>query len=108
MPSLPFLDSGVSIAGPSQPNIVQSSPGQAEIPFVGASVVAGSNSLNEHISETTGVHGISDTANLEYLTYKNAAYGYAGLGSDGEISLSLLRDGNALGSEAIAFAIALG
>lgn len=47
-------------------------------------------------------------ANLEYLTNKNAANGYAGLGADGKISLSLLPDANALESEAIAFAIALG
>jgi len=108
VPSLPFLDSGISVAGPSQPNIVQASPGQAEIPFVGANVVAGSNILSEHISATMGIHGISNTANLEYLTNKNAANGYAGLGADGKISLSLLPDANALESEAIAFAIALG
>ena len=75
---------------------------------MGASVVADINILNEHISDTTGVHGISDTANLEYVTNKNAANGYAGLGADGKIAVSQLPDANALESEAIAFAIALG
>lgn len=61
-----------------------------------------------HNSSTTNVHGITNTANLEYATNKNAANGYAGLGADGKIGLNLLPDANALESEAIAFAIALG
>jgi len=64
--------------------------------------------VSAHNALTTSVHGISNTANLELVTNKNAANGYAGLGADGKISLSLLPEANALESEAIAFAIALG
>ena len=77
-------------------------PDQASLDAEVAAAVSAHNAL------TTSVHGISDTANLELVTNKNTANGYAGLGADGKISLSLLPEANALESEAIAFAIALG
>ena len=77
-------------------------PDQASLDAEVAAAVSAHNAL------TTSVHGIADTASLELVTNKNAANGYAGLGADGKISLSLLPEANALESEAIAFAIALG
>jgi len=77
-------------------------PDQASLDAEVAAAVSAHNAL------TTSVHGIGNTANLELVTNKNAANGYAGLGADGKISLSLLPEANALESEAIAFAIALG
>ena len=52
--------------------------------------------------------GAQPAGNYEVTTNKNTANGYAGLGEDGKIPLNLLPDLNALESEAIAFAIALG
>lgn len=82
--------------------------GLANLPMTGQISINSEALIAAHSSSTAGVHGISDTANLEYLTNKNTANGYAGLGADGKISLNLLPDANALESEAIAFAIALG
>jgi len=69
----------------------------------------------------THAHNIADVTNLqtaldgkrasgsyELTSSKNTANGYAGLGADGKIALTQLPDANALESEAIAFAIALG
>ena len=52
--------------------------------------------------------GAQPAGSYELTSSKNAANGYAGLGADGKIALSQLPDANALESEAIAFAIALG
>lgn len=45
---------------------------------------------------------------FELKSNKGSPNGYAGLGADGKIALSQLPETNALESEAIAFAIALG
>ena len=131
MAELPYLDGSTSAAPPipfaSGANIenfeVKSSKGAADgyapldsnsrvplqnLPDLAALDAEVDSAISSHNSLTTSVHGIADTSNLELLTNKNTANGYAGLGTDGKISLSQLPDANALESEAIAFAIALG
>lgn len=49
-----------------------------------------------------------DLSGYQQTSQKNTPSGYAGLGADGKIALSQLPEANALESEAIAFAIALG
>ena len=87
----------------------------------GTAVVTNDARLSDARTPTAHSHPISDVTNLqtaldgkqasgnyELTSNKNAANGYAGLGADGKISLNQLPDANALDSEAIAFAIALG
>jgi len=70
-------------------------------------------SIHSHaISDVTNLQTVLDgkqaSGSYELTSNKNSANGYAGLGADGKIGLSQLPDANALESEAIAFAIALG
>lgn len=66
--------------------------------------------LDPAIESSAGIPFLeaTETTAFELKSNKGAANGYAGLDAGGKISLSLLPDANALESEAIAFAIALG
>ena len=69
---------------------------------------AHSHPISDVTNLQTALDGKQASGNYELTSNKNAANGYAGLGADGKISLNQLPDANALDSEAIAFAIALG
>lgn len=87
MAELPFLDESTA-AAPAVPfsGIVNLGSGPAPSPYIGT----------------------LDANSFEIKSNKGEPNGYAGLDAGGKISLSLLPDANALESEAIAFAIALG
>jgi len=109
MAELPYLDDSTAVAPP--------------IPFTASGSTADfelkSNKGAANGYAPLNASGIVPLANLppagnvdlsgyQETAQKNAANGYAGLGADGKIALSQLPDANALESEAIAFAIALG
>lgn len=96
VPNLPFLDPSIE--------------SNASIPFLESSGTIDHGSLSgladdDHTQYYNQQRG---DARYEQAANRNIANGYAGLGADGKIALSQLPDANALESEAIAFAIALG
>jgi len=105
VPALPFLDPAI--------------PSTAGVPFLESS-----ETEFERVSRRGAPNGYAplgsdakvpianlpefDLSGYQQTSQKNSANGYAGLGADGKISLNQLPDANALESEAIAYAIALG
>jgi len=107
MAELPYLDDSTAVAPPI-PFTASGSTADFELKS-NKGAANGYAPLNASgIVPSANLPPASDLSNYQETAQKNAANGYAGLGADGKIALSQLPDANALESEAIAFAIALG